>query len=87
VAAWIALGILAAAPLGSYLKDQIVKLGGDNLLKLVFGFVLVYIAGYTIFQTLGKEKLTRTMLCAGLMTLTAGLFYAGARWYDARHIQ
>jgi uncharacterized protein len=54
VAAWIAVGVLCGTPLGQMVAKHL----SDTALKLVFGFVLVYIAGYTIFQTLGKQYRT-----------------------------
>ena len=81
VAIWIAIGVLAGAPIGSMIANQL----SDRALRLVFGFVLVYIAGYTIFQTLGKQYLTRSMIFAAILALTAAAFYVGTRWYDARH--
>ena len=84
VAVWIAVGVLAGSAIGQMVSKWIVDRMGDNALKLVFGFVLVYVAGYTIFQTLGKDRLVRTVLFAGVMLLAAVMFYAATRWYDAR---
>jgi uncharacterized membrane protein YfcA len=75
VAIWIALGVLPGAFLGGYIANQL----GQNSLKMIFGFVLVYVAGYTI---LGKEHIVRTMLLAGVLVIVAGAMFGAARWYD-----
>lgn len=84
IAVWIALGVLAGSAVGQIISKWIVERLGDNALKLVFGFVLVYVAGYTIFQTLGKDRLVRSISFAGVMLFAAVLFYAVTRWYDGR---
>jgi hypothetical protein len=81
VAVWIAVGVLLGTPLGAYVAIQIADRLGDKTLKLIFGFVLVYVAGYTIFQTLGN--LTRSILFAAVMLLAAGVFYGATRLYDS----
>jgi uncharacterized protein len=80
VAGWIALGFLPAVFFGAYLTQYFT----DWLLKLVFGFVLVYIAGYTIFGTLGKQHLVRTISFAGVLLLVAAIFFGATWWYDSR---
>jgi uncharacterized membrane protein YfcA len=50
VAAWTALGVLLGSFFGALVANSIPK----ESLKLVFGFLLIYVAGYTIF---GKEHL------------------------------
>lgn len=77
VAMWIALGVLPGALLGGWIANQLEQ----NTLKLIFGFVLVYVAGYTI---LGKEHLVRSMILAGVLVLIAALVFGAVRWYDAR---
>jgi uncharacterized protein len=76
VAGFIAVGVVIGSPLGAML----IKRWSDNSLKLVFGFVLVYIAGYTIFNTLGKDHMVRNMLLAGLISLITVGLYVGVRW-------
>jgi hypothetical protein len=80
VAVWIALGFLPAAFVGAYLTQYFT----DWMLKLVFGFVLVYIAGYTIFGTLGKQHLVRTISFAAILLLVAAIFFGATWWYDRR---
>jgi uncharacterized protein len=80
VAVWIALGFLPAVFFGAYLAQQL----PDRMLKLVFGFVLVYVAGYTIFGTLGKQHLVRTIAFAAVLVLVAAAFFAATAWYDRR---
>ena len=79
VAAWIAAGVLAGTPAGAAVAGYL----SDRALRLVFGFVLVYIAGYTIFQTLGRQHLVRSMVLAGVLLAAAAAFFLVVRWYDA----
>jgi uncharacterized membrane protein YfcA len=80
-AAWIALGFIFGALIGSHIAQQF----SDRTLKLIFGFILVYVAGYTIFETLGKQHLLRSILFAAILTLAAFAFYSATRWYDQNH--
>lgn len=75
VAAWTALGVLLGSFFGAYIANSIPK----ESLKLVFGFLLIYVAGYTIF---GKENLTRSVVLAALLVVIAGGMFAAAKWYD-----
>lgn len=84
IALWIAIGVLCGSAVGQMIASTVARRLGDNSLKLVFGFVLVYVAGYTIFQTLGRDKLIRSVLFAAVMLAAAVLFYVATRWYDAR---
>jgi uncharacterized membrane protein YfcA len=80
IAALIALGVAGGSYFGSQLADYFQR--HRDLLKLVFGFVLIYVAAYTAFSWLGKEQLTRTVLMATIVTAFAvGLFLA-VRWWD-----
>jgi hypothetical protein len=45
----------------------------------VFGFLLIYVAGYTIF---GKEHLGRSVTLAGALVLVAALMFGATRWVD-----
>jgi len=80
-AAWIALGFIGGAIVGARIAQGL----SDQTLKLIFGFVLVYVAGYTIFDTLGKEHLLRSILFAAVLVLVAAAFFAGTRYYDQLH--
>jgi uncharacterized membrane protein YfcA len=75
-AALIALGVVPGMFLGAYLANKL----SNDVLKLIFGFVLIYVAGYTIF---GKEHLVRSMLLSGVIVLVAGGVFLLVRWYDA----
>lgn len=77
VAGWMALGVLAGSFFGALVATSMPK----ELLKLVFGFVLIYVAAYTVF---GKENLLRTLSLAGMLVLIAMSLYGLTRWYDAR---
>jgi uncharacterized membrane protein YfcA len=77
VALWMALGVLA----GSYFGGKFANFLPKDMLKLVFGFVLIYVASYTVF---GKEHLARTLSLSGVLVLIAMTAYVLVRWYDAR---
>ena len=79
VAAWVAVGVLCGTPVGATVAGYL----SDRALKLVFGFVLVYVAGYTIFQTLGKQYLVRSILLAAVLVVASAAFFLAVRWYDA----
>jgi hypothetical protein len=79
VAAWIAVGVLFGTPAGAAVAGYL----SDRALRLVFGFVLVYIAGYTIFQTLGKQHLMRSIALAAVLVVASAAFFLAVRWYDA----
>ena len=76
IAVWIALGFGAGAFLGGFVANKL----NDNALKLIFGFILVYVGGYTLLQTLGKEHLLRSMLVAGVLVVIAAAVYAAFRF-------
>jgi uncharacterized membrane protein YfcA len=75
VALWMALGVLA----GSYFGGKFANFLPKDTLKLVFGFVLIYVAAYTVF---GKEHLVRTLMLSSAVVLVAVAAYALTRWYD-----
>jgi uncharacterized membrane protein YfcA len=77
VALWMAAGVLV----GSYFGGKLANVLPKDTLKLVFGFVLIYTAAYTVF---GKEHLVRTLSLSGLLVLIAVALYALTRWYDAQ---
>src|SRR5215212_4111783 len=80
IAAWIALGFMAGAFLGGFVANKLPDIG----LRLIFGFILVYVGGYTLFQTLGKEHLVRSMIVAGVLVVIAAGAYLSVRVADAR---
>ncbi|HSI35715.1 MAG: sulfite exporter TauE/SafE family protein [Phycisphaerae bacterium] len=70
-AAYMAAGILVGSFFGAWLANKLPK----EELKLVFGFILVYVAGYTVFSYFGKQHLTRSVvLAAVLAVVTVGMF-------------
>ena len=77
VALWMAVGVLAVSYFGGRVANYLPK----ETLKLVFGFVLIYIAGYTVF---GKEHLVRTLALSAALVLLAIGAYGLTRWYDAQ---
>jgi uncharacterized membrane protein YfcA len=75
IAAWVALGVLVGSFFGALVANSLPK----ETLKLVFGFLLIYVAGYTIF---GKEHLGRSVTLAGALVLVAALMFGATRWVD-----
>ena len=75
VAAWMALGVLIGSYFGAKFANSVPK----ETLKLIFGFVLIYVAGYTVF---GKEHLTRSVLLAALVVVVAAAIFAATKFYD-----
>jgi uncharacterized protein len=64
VAGWMALGVVCGTFFGALIANHLPK----EALKLVFGFVLIYVAAYTVF---GREHLIRTLVLAGLLVALA----------------
>lgn len=75
VAAWMAVGVLLGSFFGALVANSIPK----ESLKLVFGFVLIYVAGYTI---LGKEHLARSVTLAAVLVVVAAILFGATRLYD-----
>jgi hypothetical protein len=77
-ALWIAAGMLVGGPLGAWIVQYL----PSNTVRLLFGFVVVFVATYTIF---GMQTLPRALVMSALVTLLAGALYLGARWHDQRY--
>jgi uncharacterized membrane protein YfcA len=63
---FIAAGVLCGSYFGGWLANSIGKPNQDNL-KLVFGFVLTYVAAYTVFSATNKAMVGRNALLAMLV--------------------
>ncbi|HEV8379328.1 MAG TPA: sulfite exporter TauE/SafE family protein [Tepidisphaeraceae bacterium] len=83
IAIWMAIGFAAGAYLGAFAANHL----RDNTMKLIFGFILVYVGGYTLFNTLGREHLVRNMIVAGVLVVIAAAAYGALRAADARESQ
>jgi uncharacterized membrane protein YfcA len=75
IAAWTAAGVLVGSFFGALVANSLPK----EALKLVFGFLLIYVAGYTIF---GEEHLGRSVTMAGVLVVVAALLFGATRWMD-----
>ena len=75
VAALTAVGVLLGSFFGALVANSLPK----ESLKLVFGFLLIYVAGYTIF---GKEHLGRSVTLAGVLVLVAAVLFGITRYSD-----
>src|SRR5687768_18608059 len=64
VAGWMALGVLAGAWFGGLIATSLPK----EMLKLVFGFVLIYVASFTVF---GTQHVARTLALSAALVLVA----------------
>ena len=73
---WVVPGML----IGSYLGAKLATSIRTDTLRLVFGFVLVYVAGYSIF---GKDNPGRSMALAGVLVVIAVAMYWIVKLYDA----
>jgi uncharacterized membrane protein YfcA len=78
MAAWMAAGVLAGSFFGAYVANSLPK----ETLKLVFGFLLIYVAAYTVF---GKAHLTRTTVLSAVLVAIAFGVFAATRWYDQQN--
>jgi predicted MFS family arabinose efflux permease len=75
VAAWMAVGVL----FGSYFGARFANAVPKETLKLIFGFVLVYVACYTVF---GREHMARSVALSAVVVLVAVALYAATKVYD-----
>src|SRR3954469_9290511 len=80
IAAFIAIGFLGGAYLGAFAANRL----PDNVMKLIFAFVLVYVGSYMLFQTLGKDHLARSMILAGIVAILGSMAYLALRFSDVR---
>jgi uncharacterized membrane protein YfcA len=73
VAAFMAVGVIGGSWVGAKLATSI----QDSALMLVFGFVLIYVAGYTIFASLfGKEEIRKSMAFSFvLLGVSVGIYF------------
>jgi uncharacterized membrane protein YfcA len=76
-ALWMALGLAMGAYLGARVANQL----SHETLRLIFGFVLIFVAAYTV---LGKEHLVRSLLLSGLLVLIGVAIFLTVQWYDAK---
>lgn len=71
VALFMALGVCVGSLFGWMISTEI----PDKYLKLLFGFVILYVGAYTVFNHIGPHHLIRSLLFSALVVvLTAGLF-------------
>jgi uncharacterized membrane protein YfcA len=75
VAGWMAIGVLCGTFFGALIANSLPK----DTLKLVFGFMLIYVAAYTIF---GKEHLTRTLVLSCVLVIVGAGLLMVTRWMD-----
>lgn len=78
---WVIPGMLGGSYLGAWLANSI----STTQLKLIFGFMLIYTAGYTIFSkdSAGRDNPMRGVIVAAVVLSLAVALWYGMRWYDA----
>ena len=81
-ALWIALGLVCGMLVGQWIASGL----SDRVLKLVFGFVLIYVAAYTIFLTLGRELVLRAVIYSAILVAISAAFFLLVRWYELRTV-
>lgn len=79
---YLALLIAAGFASGSFFGGWFASSLPKETLKLIFGFVLVYIAGYTIFSWFGPGHIRRSVLMAGVLAFLAVGMFSLLRWLD-----
>jgi uncharacterized membrane protein YfcA len=79
----IAAGVVCGSYFGAQLADYLHR--NKDMLKLVFGFLLIYVAAYTAFSWFGREHLLRTVLLSSATAAMAVALFALAYWHDATH--
>ncbi len=78
----LVLYVIPGMLLGSYAGAWISTSIPQNALKLVFGFVLIYVAGYTVFGVLGRQHLVRTLVLSGVLVAVALAMFFVVRGID-----
>jgi len=79
--AGVGVGAGACAYVGAWLATKL----SQNNQKMIFGFVLVYVAMYTI---LGSTHLVRTLILSAVFLLIAVALYRMTLWFDdSRNVQ
>jgi uncharacterized protein len=76
IALLIAIGVASGTFFGAKIATSLPK----DTLKLVFGFILVYVAGYTIFSWFGPQHLLRSVILAGVLAAVAVGMFALTQW-------
>jgi uncharacterized membrane protein YfcA len=76
----MAAGVTAGSVGGWAIADRL----DERTLRLLFGFVLLYIAAYTILTTMKSHHMMRSMVLAGVVSLVLAGVYLGLRVLDAR---
>lgn len=75
----ISLGVACGSYFGGWLANSIGKANQNNL-KLVFGFILTYVAAYTVFSATNKDAVGRNALLALLILVCFIAVYGVVRW-------
>jgi uncharacterized membrane protein YfcA len=76
IALWIALGFACGSYFGAVVATSLPR----ETLKLLFGFVLTFIAGYTVFSWFGANQVSRSVIMALIVTLVVAAMFAVMRW-------
>jgi uncharacterized membrane protein YfcA len=77
----IAIGFGCGSYFGGAIANWIGKPNQDNL-KLVFGFILTYVAAYTVFSAVSKTAVGKNALLACSVPLFCLALYAAMKWME-----
>ncbi|HEY7091157.1 MAG TPA: sulfite exporter TauE/SafE family protein [Tepidisphaeraceae bacterium] len=78
MALFISAGVLCGSYFGGWIANAIGKASQENL-KLVFGFVLTYVAAWTVFSAASKQAVTRNALLSLLVLAFCAAIYGIVR--------
>lgn len=80
---WLVLWVVPGMLAGSWFGAKVATSIPEGALRLVFGFILIYLAAYTAFSTFGREHFGRTLLLSAAVAGVAVAIFLGVRAYDA----
>lgn len=79
---WLVLWVIPGMLGGSWFGAKVATSIPQDVLRLIFGFFLIYIASYTVFSTFGREHLGRTLAFSAVIALVAVGMFLGVRAWD-----
>jgi uncharacterized membrane protein YfcA len=75
----IAIGFACGSYFGGWIANLIGKANQDNL-KLVFGFILTYVAAYTVFSAVNKATIGRNAMLALFVLGFCIVVFGAVKW-------
>ncbi len=83
---WLVMWVICGTFMGSYWGSKLATSISPVSLKIIFGFVLVYLAAYTVFGVFGKEHMVRTLVLSLSLTAILGIMLAVVKWIDSQKV-